>query len=415
MKRRVYALVTALAFAAVSLAGCAQSQPKEKEAAPAPSPRPETAAPAPTPAQGDFKLGVVMPFSGVFAGPGEDMWNGFTLYMDEVAYTAGGRKIVVTKEDEEATPEVAMRKVRKLIDSDKVEMVTGLFSSASALAAREVVNEAKIPTVISNAAADALSAELKSPYIVRTSFTNWQIAAVQGPWAAQNLAKRAVIIVPDYQAGKDSAKAFRTAYEKAGGQVVGEVMSPLNTADYGPYLTQIQRLNPEVVYAFFAGADSPRFIKQYNEFGLSTKIKLIANGSVLEEDVLDVVGPAAEGLYSAWSWAYSLDTPASKAFVSKYEGKFKKKPSLFSVHGYEAAQYIVELLNLVKGNTADKAGLLAKMKDVTFTGPRGPFKLDPDTQSAVLTMYIRRVDKSGNAVQNVVIDKIPNWIHAPQK
>ncbi len=362
-------------------------------------------------AKPDFKLGVPLPYSGVYSVLGESITNGMNLYFEEIGYVAGGRKIVMIKDDTEANPEVGARKTRKLVEQDKVDMIAGYVSSTVATGARDYLHDNKVVTVIANAGADALSRAKKSPYIFRTSFSNWQVSAATGKWAAENLGKKAVTLNPDYQAGKDNAAAFKETFQPSGGQVLADIFPPLSNSDYAPYLVKVKDQNPDVAYAFFSGSDAVRFLKQWKEYGLKNKIPLISSGFLVEEDVLanQEVAEAALGVYSALFWAYTLDTPENKAFIKAYEDKFKKSADVFSVQGYETARFIAEALNKVNGNTQDQQALLAAMKGVTFKGPRGEFRLDPQTQNIILTMYIRKVEKVGDRITNKVIATIPDW------
>lgn len=413
MQRKTHVFLAAmLAFLMAAVAGCGgqsggTQQPSAQPAQPAGGgQQAEKAAPA---AQPDFKLGVVLPYSGVYAQLGNDITDGMNLYFESVKNTAGGRKITLIKEDEEASPDVAVRKTKKLLEQDKVDMIAGYVSSAAAAAVRDVVHEAQVPTVIANAGADVLSRARKSPYIFRTSFTNWQVAAIQGKYAAEKLGKKAVTLQPDYQAGKDNVAAFRSTFEPAGGKIVKEIYAPLGNSDYAPYLAQIKAENPDFVYVFLAGSDAVRFTKQWAEYGLKDKIPVIANGFMVEEDVLPAQGEAAMGLLSALGWAYTVDNPENKEFVKAYEAKYNRRPSVYAVQGYETARFIVEALNKVNGDTANKQKLLEAMKGVTFKGPRGEFKLDPETQNIILTMYIRKVDKVDGKLTNKVLESTPNW------
>lgn len=388
------------------VAGCGGQGGGAAKPPAAPAAQPSQPAPAPRP---DFKLGVALPYSGVYAQLGNDITDGMNLYFDSVQFTAGGRKIVIVKEDTEANNDVGVRKTKKLIEQDKVDMIAGYVSSGVAMAIRDIVHEAQMPTVIANAGADALSRARKSPYIFRTSFTNWQIAAIQGKYAAEKLGKKAVTLNPDYQAGKDNVAAFRSTFEPAGGKIVKEIYAPLGNNDYAPYLAQVKAENPDFVFAFFSGSDAVRFVKQWNEYGLKDKIPVIANGFMVEEDVLPSQGEAATGILSALGWAYTVDNPENKAFIKAYEARYNRRPSVFAVQGYETAQFIAAALNKVNGDTANKQKLLETMKGITFKAPRGEFKLDPETQNIILTMYIRKVDKVDGKLTNKVLEVTPNW------
>ena len=168
-------------------------------------------------------------------------------------------------------------KAKELVEKDKVHLLAGIVHSGVALAIRDYVTEKKIPLVITNAGAPELTASKKSPYIFRVSFANGQ-QALAGGWYIFNKAglKKMVVLAPDYSAGHDKANGFMKYFKESGGTVVKEIYPPLETQDFGPYITEIRKIAKDAngTWAFFAGSDSIRFVTQYAEFGLKESLPL---------------------------------------------------------------------------------------------------------------------------------------------
>lgn len=355
-----------------------------------------------------LKIGVLLPYSKVYAVLGESITQGMELYFEQVRNEAGGRKIELIKEDEENDAGVSLRKTRKFIESDKVDLMTGVVNSGIALALRDVVHGAKLPFIISNAGANDLTRSKKSPYIFRSSFSNWQPNWAAGEYVFKNVAKKVFLTAPDYAAGKEQMAAFKESFTKAGGTIVGEVYPPLGNNDYAPFLAKIKEAKPEAVYCFYSGSDAVKFVKQFDEYGLKKDIKLAGAGFSFEEDVLPAQGKSALGAISGMHWAYGLETPLNKKFMDDYKKKFNKEANVFSLQGYDTARVIVEAVNAVKGDTADKDKLIKAIAAVKFDSPRGPFSFDPATQNPVIDIYIREVKEVGGALHNVVISTVKN-------
>ncbi|MGQ0568854.1 MAG: ABC transporter substrate-binding protein [Armatimonadota bacterium] len=370
------------------------------------------AAPAARPAPaGDFKIGLLLPYSGVFARLGESMTHATEMYLESIGWTAGGRKIVLIKEDEGVpNTDVAVRKFRKFVEQDRVDMVTGVVSSGSLAALVDPIREAKVITVISNAGFDGATREKKSPWLFRTSFSNWQIGAAQGEWAAKNLGKRAVTLQADYQVGRDNVRAFKDTFEPAGGRVAEEIWYPLGNPDFAPYLARVRLAmqNADLVYCFAAGADAVRLIRQWREFGM-TGTNIICNGFMIGDDILPVVGDAAVGMRGALSWISTLGYPENRKFVADFRQKAGRVPDVYAAQAYETAIFIADALKKVNGDTSDQKRLMDVMKTITFKGPRGPFKLDPETQNIVLTIYIYEIVQEGSGVAPRISKVITNW------
>ncbi|MBS4024562.1 MAG: ABC transporter substrate-binding protein [Clostridia bacterium] len=351
----------------------------------------------------DFKLGVILPYSKVFAVLGEHITKGMELYFESVDFTAGGRRIFLIKEDYENDAQVGMRKARKLIESDKVDMMTGIVNTGVIYALRDFIHNSKTPMIVSNAGGDALTRAQKSPYIYRSSFSNWQPGFAMGKWAAENVSKNVLVTAADYGAGRESAKGFMESFIPAGGQVVGEVYPPLQTNDFGPYLAQIARVKPEAIYCFYAGSDAVRFVNQFKEYGLKNDVKVTCAGFMVEDDVLPAQGDSALGIYSSMHWANTLNIPENQEFMKAYRERFGFEASVYAVQGYDTARVIVEALNSTKGETSNKDEFMSAISAVKFTSPRGSFSFDPETNNVVHNLYIREVQKVDNALKNVIL------------
>jgi branched-chain amino acid transport system substrate-binding protein len=352
------------------------------------------------------KIGAILPYSGVYASLGENLTRGMELYFESVNWEAGGRKIELIKEDEENNPQTALRKLRKLVDKDQIDILTGPVSTAVAYALRDEVESRQLPFLVSHAGGNDLTRSKRSDYIWRSSFNSWQIGHAMGKYAYDHVAKEVYVTAADYAFGKEVANAFKEAFTAAGGKIVGEVYPPLSSNDYASYLTQIQSANPPAVYAFFAGSDAVRFVQQYEQFGLKGKVPLIGSGWLNAEDIRPAQGNASEGIIGTMFWDYHLDTPENKAFVQAYEQKYNARPSVESLEGYDAARIIVEVLNRVNGDTSDKKKVSSAFAEIQFTSPRGPIKFDPETHHIIQNMYVVQTEVVNGKTENKVVETI---------
>lgn len=352
-----------------------------------------------------LKIGLLLTYSKVYAVVGNSITDGMTLYLDQVNWTAGGRKVELMKEDDEVDPQVGARKARKLIEQDKVDILAGVVSTPVGMAIRDLVHENQVITLVANAGNNALTRERKSPYIFRTSFTNWQISYPMGEWVARNVAKKVFITAADYGGGKESAAAFKEAFIKAGGEVVGEIYPALGSQDFGPYLAEIAKARPEATWHMYAGSDAVRFVQQYKEYGLN--IPLVGAGWLLDTDTFGAQGKAAVGGKTSLNYLEGLDNPENKAFTEAFKKKFGRDPDAYAMQGYDTARAIVEAVNRVQGNTQDKQALIRALEQVKFNSPRGPFAFDPETHNVVQNIYIREVTEQNGKLVNTLVATIP--------
>ncbi|MEB3100164.1 ABC transporter substrate-binding protein [Ferviditalea candida] len=383
----------------------AASSDKPKETAQQ-SEQPKNNGDAGNKAQETVKIGAILPYSGVYASLGENLTKGMELYFESVNWQAGGKKIELIKEDEENDPQASLRKFRKLVDQDKIDILTGTVSTAVAYALRDEVNSKQVPYLVAHAGGDDLTRSKRSDYIWRSSFNSWQIGTSMGQYAYGHIAKKVYLAAADYAFGKEVSKAFKKAFTDAGGEIVGEVYPPLGSNDYASYLTQIKSAKPEAVYSFFAGSDAVRFVKQYEQYGLKGKITLIGSGWLNAEDIRPATGNSGEGVVSTMFWDYGMQTPENKAFVDAYEKKYNSRPSIESVEGYDAARMIVEVFNNLKGDTSDKKKVSDEFGKVSFASPRGPLKLDPETHHVIQNLHVFKTVIKDGKTENEFVETV---------
>jgi len=357
---------------------------------------------------GPVKVGILLPYSGVYAVLGESITQAMELVFARESWTVAGRKIELIKEDTEAKPPVGIRKADKLIDSDKVDILTGPVHSGVLMGMRDKVHNSKTILIVSNAGADAISRERCSKWIFRTSFSNWQPNWPMGGWVAKNVSKEVFLVAPNYQAGKDMMNAFKETYLLAGGKVVAEDYPKLSETDYAPYLTKIKQSGAKAVYCFFSGSDAVNFVKQYDQFGLKQSIKLTGAGFLTEPDVLPAQGKSALGVITGHFYTPLLDNPVNKKFVADFKAKFGgKSPDGFACQGYDTAEVIIRAVKAVNGNTQDKDKLVDAIARTEFDSPRGRFRFDPKTHNVIQPfIYIREVKEVAGGLDNVPIDKV---------
>ena len=350
------------------------------------------------------RIGVLLPFSDIYAVLGESIAAGMKMYFDQVGNEAGGRRVELIIEDTEMKPDVGQQKARKLVEQDEVDLVAGIVSSGVLISLRDYFIETEKLLICANAGANQLSRGLKTPYIWRTSFTNWMQHWPIGAWAAENVGKRAYISVPDYAAGENTASAFTNNFEAAGGTVIGVQRTPFpNMGDPAPFIASLADAAPDLVYTFYSGGAAVTFVKAYHEFGLSGQIPLVASGFTVGEDVRPAQGEAALGVHNSLHWAPLLDTDANKTFIKAYKEQTGQDADVYAVQGYDTGRVIAEMLNTVEGDTSEVDKMIEVLGSISFDSPRGPFALDANSQAPRQNMYLREVQAVDGDLQNVVL------------
>ncbi len=366
------------------------------------------AAPAIAQQKPPIRIGFTADLTGIAAQSAKDMVNGFQMYLDEIGSQMAGRKIELIVEDSQGRPDVALTKIRKLIEHDRVHLTAGVLFGHLGYAVAPKMEEAKLPSLITVAASDDLTQRLKYRWVVRTGWASSQPSHPFGEYAAKTLGyKKVVIVGSDYAFAWEVMGGFQKTFEENGGQIVQKLWVPLGAMDLAPYISKIRR-DADAVIEMVAGAPALQFLKQYQDAGLKGKIPLLAGGPAVDESLLPAMGDEGLGIVSPLIYSGALDTPANRKFVKEYRAKFGKVPSYFSETNYTSARWIHEAVKLVNGNVEDREALLAALRKVEIPdAPRGPVKLDANG-NPIQNVYIRKIERNKDGeLQNTVIVTIP--------
>ncbi|MDB6002679.1 MAG: transporter substrate-binding protein [Rhizobacter sp.] len=357
-----------------------------------------------------LRIGVITEMSGAFADYGRQVRSAIDLFLKVNGDSVAGRKVEVLYRDTTgANPENARRQAQELIVRDKVDFLAGFGLSPNAMGAAPVATDAKKPMIIMNAAATS-SIVMRSPYILRISFTLPQVTAPLAEWAAQNGIKTVYSIVADYGPGLDAEKAFRKAFEANGGKVVGSVRAPLTNLEFGPYLQRARAEKPDAVFGFVPSGDTGvQFIKAYADRGLAKDgIKLITTGDLTDDVFLESIGDAALGLITSHHYSMAHDSPENKAFVDAYRKAYgaDARTNFYMAGTWDGMSAIYETARRLDGNIdGDKA--IEVLRSLKMQSPRGPISFD-ENRDIVQNVYIRRVERRPDGkLYNVEIATIP--------
>lgn len=348
------------------------------------------------------KIGLMLPSSGTFADLGKGVTDGFKLYVQEQGGRLGGRPVQYIAVDDESNPSKANENANKLIKRDRVDVLVGTIHSGVALGMAKVARETQTLLIVPNAGAGEITGAMCSPYVFRTSFSNWQPGFATGLLVAKKH-KTAVTISWKYAAGDESVQGFREGFEKGGGKVLKDLSLPFPGVEFQPLLTELATIKPDAAYAFVAGAGQVKLVLDYAAAGLKNSIPLY--GAFLTEGTLAAQGEAASGMQTVLHYADGLKNPKNEAFVAAYTKTYGKKPDVFAVQGYDAAQLYDVGLRAVKGDTKKKAEMIKAMKSAKLTSPRGPLSFSK-SHNPVQNYYVRVARGNENVMTDVIVENL---------
>jgi branched-chain amino acid transport system substrate-binding protein len=351
---------------------------------------PLLAGPARAEGQGPITVGLLLTLSGPGAVLGQHARDGFELYVKQHQGRLGGRDANLVVVDDELKPDVAVARARRLIEQDKASFVVGpIFSNVLAAIFRPVTTDAIL--ISPNAGASTFAGKACSPAFFATSYENNQVHEVSGEYAQRKGYKRAFLIAPNYQAGKDAIAGFKNKFK---GEILDEDYVPLTQLDFQADLARIAAAKPDVIYAFMPGGLGVNLVKQFRQSGLADTVPFLSAFTV-DESTLPAQKEAAVGMYGGMTWAPNADNPANKAFAPAFEAAYKYVPASYAMQGYDAAQVIDAALTKLGGETRDKEKLQAALRGAEISSPRGPFRFNTNgypIQDFYLVQVAKRAD-----------------------
>jgi branched-chain amino acid transport system substrate-binding protein len=356
-------------------------------------------------AQQVVKIGLILPMTGPFASTGRQIEAAAKLYMQQNGDTVAGKKVQLVLKDDTGVADVTKRLAQELIVKEKAGVLAGFGLTPLALATAPLATQAKVPQVVMAAATSIITEQ--SPFIVRTSFTAAQVTVPLAEWAARNGIKRAVTLVTDYGPGIDVEKAFSETFTKAGGQVEN-LRVPLANPDFSPFLQKVADAKPDALLAFVPSGVGAQFMKQFVERGLDKSgIRFLAEGSVTDDDLLNGLGDVALGAITAHHYSAAHDSPENKVFLDAFrKANGGLRPNFMAMGGYDGMHVIYEGLKKTNGEGGE--ALVNAIKGMSWTSPRGPVAIDPQTRDIVQNVYIRKVERTGGELYNVEFATVPN-------
>jgi branched-chain amino acid transport system substrate-binding protein len=367
-----------------------------------------------------LRIGFLTVRTGPLAAGGRQMEEGIQIFLKERNDMLAGRKVELIIADTGGNPVGAKAKTQELVERSKVHVIIGPLATFEALAIDDYIKEARVPLITpTSAAQNDLAQQKRNDYVLHAVGTAAQPMHVLGEYAAKKLGyKRVATIADDFTYGHEGEAGFQQTFEDNGGKVVQKLWSPLNAVDYGSYLGEIKG-NVDAVYAGFAGANGLRFLRQFSEYGLKSKIAVLGNPTCVDEGVLKNMGDEALGVVTASWYTATIDTPDNKRFVQAVQDEYKVVPGFYTAGTYTAGLFLEAALKTVNGKFEDNAAFVHALHSVRLTrGPMGPIHLD-EYGKPILTIYIRKVERRDGALVNATVETIPDvsqfWKYDPKQ
>ncbi len=337
------------------------------------------------------KVGMITTLSGGGAGLGIDVRDGFMLAVKQ----AGNPDIEVVVEDDQRKPDIAVQLADQMIQSEKVDILTGIIWSNLAMAVVPAATAQGKFYLSPNAGPSALAGKGCHPNYFNVAWQNDNLHEAAGAYAKSTGYKNSFILAPNYPAGQDALAGYKRMY---GGDLAGEVYTQLGQTDYAAEIAQIRASDADSVFFFLPGGMGISFLKQYADSGVD--LPVVGPAFSFDQGILQAVGGAALGVKNTSQWNKDIDNPANAAFVEAFQGEYGRLPSLYASQGFDTANLILSAM--AKADVNDQDAFRAALKAAEFDSVRGDFEFGSN-HHPIQDIYVREVVQEGDVFTNKIL------------
>lgn len=340
---------------------------------------------------GKLKVGMITTLSGGGAGLGIDVRDGFMLAVKQ----SGNSNIEVVVEDDQRKPDIAVQLADKMIQSEKVDVLTGIIWSNLAMAVVPAATAQGKFYLSPNAGPSALAGKGCHPNYFNVAWQNDNLHEAAGAYASSAGYKNSFILAPNYPAGQDALKGYKRFFK---GDLAGEVYTKLGQTDYAAEIAQIRASDADSVFFFLPGGMGISFLKQYAGSGID--LPVVGPAFSFDQGILQAVGDAALGVKNTSQWNKDIDNPTNAAFVESFQAEYGRLPSLYASQGFDTANLLISAMS--KADVKDTDAFRAALKEADFSSTRGKFKFG-NNHHPVQDIFVREVIKEGDVYTNKII------------
>ncbi|QKJ94740.1 ABC transporter substrate-binding protein (plasmid) [Agrobacterium pusense] len=353
------------------------------------------------------KIGVITTLSGPGGYLGQDVRDGMKLAIDAEGGKLGGVPVELKVEDDAAKPGNGRQIAERFMSEDGVKLFTGIiFSNVAGATVPDIIDNDRIYISANAAPSNMAGKGCDANYFV-VSWQNDSLHEASGIAAEQEGFKRAFILAPNYQAGKDALAGFKRRFK---GDVVGEIYTQLDQTDYSAEMAQIRAANPDVVFQFHPGGMGIAFMRQYQQAGLLGKIPMVLSEPSSDAVILKSLGDASIGILATSHWSPDMYNAASKELVAKWKAAYPDRPlTYYGTQGYDVARLIASALKMT-GGVDDVGAARQALRKADFKSVRGNFAFGSN-QHPLQDWYLLDVvkDEDGNPTTRIKKKLIENY------
>jgi branched-chain amino acid transport system substrate-binding protein len=355
-----------------------------------------------------IKIGYCLSLSGALASNGKTAQLAHQIWLEKVNRNGKllGRPVELVCLDDQTNPNLVADLYRRLLDVEKVDLVIGGYGDNSVAPAMPLIMERK--RFFIGLMALAVNAKFHYPqyFVMIPTGPHPNTALTQGFFeiAGQQKPKpeTVAILVADAPFSQGPAQGAKENLTQQGMRVISEGKYPLSTTDFAPYVEDLKRINPDVLFLCSYINDSIGLIKAIDAVGLSPKV---VGGAMIGPQngvVKAALGPLLNGVvnYEYWLPVPALTNPQIQSLMATYQSRAEKAAAdplgyYVAPMAYAQLQVLEQAVKAV--GSIDDAALSAYTRAATFETVLGKVTFGEGggwAQPRVLTVQFQNIESN---------------------
>ena len=321
-----------------------------------------------------LKIGTLSPLTGPYAQDGTDILQGVktaVAVFEKAGGVPGYQKIEVMPGDSACDGGKATMAANKLINSE-VSGVVGAYCSSATIPASVPLNEANIVQITpASTHTDVTSRGFKQIFRMppRDDVQAWSTVK----FLEDGLKIKTLALIDDRQTYTVGLTENITHFAKENNKIKIVALEHITPGDkdFTAVLTNLKKLNPDVIYMGVYQPEGSLMVRQAKALGL--KAKMLSEDAVFHPKFLEVGGKAAEGTYL--TFAKAPESMERKDFEKTYKKMWKVDTiGSYGYYAYDAAMILLKAFK--KAGSTDTAKVADTLRNTTWSGVTGEIKFD---------------------------------------
>jgi len=361
-----------------------------------------------------IKIALIPPTSGALAQFGTDATQAWKTAV-RLANEAGGvdgREVELIVKETDTDPATTLRAAREAVTQDGAQFIGAVMTSPENAALNAQLESLNAMSFNALGKDDALVGEQCSPYAVHVVQTSSMDINALAESISEMPGEKWAIQAVDYSTGHSAAETFKAAAEEAGKEIVLEQYAPLDTTDFGSYISKLKNSDADAVFAVEYGADGIAFVQQADQFNLDQQLDTVLGFNMVSEPLFETLGDTIVGYYNNVGYDVNADNELNKEFVEAYTEDHGSAPYYVPADNFLAAETL--FAGIEEAGSTDPAEVSEALRGLTFDSIVGEVTVREDDMQVLRDSYLGKVAKGDGGLEFEIVANASADVTTPE-